>query len=57
LVTLTLVPALAHGVGGARQEGRGGPEWTAVRDRWEYGHVLRAGLTAVSFLALVVALT
>jgi hypothetical protein len=30
--------------------------WTALRDRWEYSHVVRAGLAFASFLALVVAI-
>ncbi len=29
--------------------------WTQLRDRWEYGHMLRAGLVSVSFLALLFA--
>jgi hypothetical protein len=33
------------------------PEWTALRDRWEYSHVARAGCAIVSFLALVIALS
>jgi len=31
-------------------------DWTALRDRWEYSHVVRAGLAALSFLALVIAI-
>ena len=31
--------------------------WTDIRDRWEYSRVVRAGLAALSFLALVVALS
>lgn len=30
--------------------------WTALRDRWEYSHVARAGLGFVSLLALVLAI-
>jgi hypothetical protein len=30
-------------------------DWTRLRDRWEYSHVVRAAFTAVSFIALVVA--
>jgi hypothetical protein len=34
-----------------------GPEgWTGLRDRWEYSHVVRAGLALVSLIALVIAL-
>jgi hypothetical protein len=31
------------------------PAWTDLRDRWEYSHVLRAGLASVSFIALIIA--
>src|SRR5919198_1587729 len=31
-------------------------DWTELRDRWEYSHVVRAGLAAVSFIALVIAI-
>jgi Domain of unknown function (DUF1772) len=30
--------------------------WTDMRDRWEFSHVVRAGLAALSFIALVIAL-
>jgi Domain of unknown function (DUF1772) len=30
-------------------------EWTRLRDRWEYSHVARAALAAISFVALVIA--
>ena len=33
------------------------PDWTQLRNRWEYSHVARAGLSLVSLLALVVAIT
>lgn len=33
------------------------PDWTQLRDRWEYSHVARAGLASASLLALVVAIT
>ena len=32
------------------------PEWTELRDRWEYSHLARAIITSVSLLALVIAL-
>ena len=32
-------------------------EWTALRDQWEYSHVARAGLVAVSFVALRIAVS
>jgi hypothetical protein len=31
------------------------PEWTALRDRWEYSHVIRAGLGLASLILLVAA--
>ena len=31
--------------------------WTDLRDRWEYSHVVRAGFSAVSLIALVVVLS
>jgi hypothetical protein len=31
-------------------------DWTPVRDRWEYSHLARAGLTLVSLIALVTAM-
>jgi len=36
---------------------RNAPEWTALRDQWEYSHVARAGLAAVSFVALTIAVS
>jgi hypothetical protein len=30
-------------------------DWTDLRDRWEYSHVVRAGLSAGSLIALVIA--
>jgi hypothetical protein len=32
------------------------PDWTALRDRWEYAHIARAGCALVSLLALVIAI-
>ncbi|MCT7373701.1 DUF1772 domain-containing protein [Chelativorans salis] len=40
---------------GAKREDRE-PEWTELRDRWEYAHVARAVVTSVGLLALVVSL-
>ena len=31
------------------------PDWTRWRDRWEYGHAVRAGLIIAAFAALTVA--
>jgi hypothetical protein len=31
--------------------------WTELRDRWEYSHVMRAALSSVSLVSLVVAVT
>jgi Na+/melibiose symporter-like transporter len=33
------------------------PHWTELRDRWEYSHVVRAGLAFVSFIALVIVIS
>ena len=39
-------------------EGENPPtEWTALRDRWEYSHVVRSGLAAIAFIALVTAIS
>lgn len=41
-------------VGGTRDGQQ--PDWTELRDRWEYGHVARAILTSIGLLALVISL-
>ena len=33
------------------------PDWTELRDRWEYSHVARAGLALVSLIALAIAIS
>ncbi len=38
------------------QTGSRAPEWTDLRNRWEYAHAARAGLAAMSFIALVIAI-
>lgn len=38
------------------QEATREPDWTELRDRWEYSHVVRAGFAFVSFLAAVITL-
>jgi hypothetical protein len=53
--TLTGVGARFFAAGGAA-DGSGAERWTVLRDRWEYSHVARAALAAVSLLALTVAL-
>jgi Domain of unknown function (DUF1772) len=40
---------------GARQDENRPVDWTDLRNRWEYSHVVRAGLSAVSLVALAVA--
>jgi hypothetical protein len=35
----------------------GQPDWTFLRDRWEYSHLARAVLAAVAFVLLVTAVT
>ena len=36
---------------------RSAPEWTALRDHWEYSDVVRPGLAAVSVVALAIAVS
>jgi hypothetical protein len=33
------------------------PDWTRLRDRWEYSHVARAGLAFVSLISLAIAIS
>jgi hypothetical protein len=33
------------------------PDWTELRNRWEYSHVARAGCALVSFVALLIAIS
>jgi hypothetical protein len=40
---------------GSKREGWN-PDWTELRDRWEYSHVARAVVSSVSLLALVTSL-
>jgi hypothetical protein len=42
---------------GQIQSGSRAPEWRDLRNRWEYGHVARAALAAMSFIALVIAIS
>ncbi|WP_246248868.1 anthrone oxygenase family protein [Chelativorans alearense] len=46
--------ATFFGVGSKREARK--PEWTELRDRWEYSHVARAVVTSVGLIALVVSL-
>lgn len=39
----------------ARQDDSREPDWTVLRDRWEFSHVVRAGFTMVSLILLVTA--
>jgi hypothetical protein len=39
------------GLGAADPAGR---DWTAIRDRWEYGHLARAILAVIAFICLAV---
>jgi hypothetical protein len=43
--------------GGAAEGGEIAGEWTALRDRWERSHVLRAVLAAAALTALAIAVT
>lgn len=42
--------------GGRAVDEPGADRWTILRDRWEYSHIGRAALAAVSLLALLIAL-
>jgi hypothetical protein len=42
---------------GGRQREIGPVDWTALRDRWEYSHVMRAGLATMSLIALVITIS
>lgn len=56
--TLSSVGSGFFAFGRARiQTGARVPEWTVLRNRWEYAHVARAGLAAISFVALVIAVS
>jgi hypothetical protein len=39
-----------------RREDTREPDWTQLRDRWEYSHIIRAGFAFVSFVSLIVAI-
>jgi hypothetical protein len=39
-----------------RADEAGAPDWTVLRDRWEYSHVLRAGLALMSLTLLATAI-
>jgi hypothetical protein len=39
------------------QSDAGTVDWRKLRDRWEYSHVVRAGLAFLSFITLVIAIT
>jgi hypothetical protein len=45
------------GANRSRLENETAPDWTELRDRWEYSHVARAGCALVSFIALVIAIS
>jgi hypothetical protein len=39
------------------QDETGPPDWTQLRDRWEYSHVARAGFGLLSMISLVIAIS
>jgi hypothetical protein len=39
-----------------RARALGAPDWTILRDQWEYSHVLRAGLALLSLILLTAAI-
>lgn len=47
----------SFGANRVRQDNKTAPDWTELRDRWEYSHVARAACALVSFVALVVAIS
>jgi hypothetical protein len=47
----------SFGVNRSRPENETAPDWTELRDRWEYSHVARAGCALLSFIALVMAIS
>ena len=49
--------SFASARGPGRQSETRPVDWTDLRDRWEYSHVVRAGLSAVSLIALVIAIS
>jgi hypothetical protein len=51
------VSASAAAFFGAGRGQASAADWTALRDRWEYGHVARAVLASTSLLALVISLS
>jgi hypothetical protein len=57
--TLGGVGARFFSVGAEHELGRdraaSSSDWSALRDRWEHSHVLRAALAATSFVSLVIA--
>jgi hypothetical protein len=42
----------SFGTGTSREQ----PEWSALRDRWEYSHILRAAFSAIAFVLLTIGL-
>lgn len=38
-----------------RAAGSGEPDWTVLRDRWEFSHVVRAGLGVLSLILIITA--
>jgi hypothetical protein len=44
-------------IGRGRAVGHPRVNWTALRDRWEYSHVLRAALALAALILLVIAVT
>jgi hypothetical protein len=47
----------SFGANRVRQDKKTAPDWTELRDRWEYSHVARAACALVNFVALVVAIS
>jgi hypothetical protein len=56
-VNLQGAGAAFFGYGSDRPTRQTQADWTDLRDRWEYSHLARAGLAAVAFVLLVIAVT
>jgi Domain of unknown function (DUF1772) len=51
-----LDPASVRFFGTKEMHGTPAPEWTALRDRWEYSHIARALLALIAYVLLLIAM-
>ena len=47
----------SFGTNRSRHQSKTPPDWTELRNRWEYSHVVRAAFALVSFVALTIAIS